>query len=71
MPQGKTWSKEVAKLKYLLGTSMRCSEKRKRWIEKAHHLDGCTYSDDGYLKSAKCSCGKRVLTKEFEKGVLE
>ena len=68
MPQGKTWAKEVAKLKYLLYGSMRSNEKRRRWIESADHLNGCTYSDNGYLKSSICSCKKMILSKKFGEG---
>lgn len=66
MPQGKSWAKEVARLKYLLGTSMRCSEKRRRWIEKVHHRDGCTYSDNGYTKLSDCDCGKLALERKYD-----
>ena len=61
----KSQEAEINKIKYLLYTSMRCSEKRRRWIEKAHHRDGCTYSDNGYTKQADCGCGKLALSRKY------
>jgi hypothetical protein len=59
----KSQEAEINKLKYLLRTAVRCSERRRKWIERAEHRNSCTFNGD--VSQSDCTCGKLALGRTF------
>lgn len=59
----KSQEAEINKLKYLLRNAVRCSEKRRKWIDFSPHRDSCSF--DGDVSEPDCRCGKLRLGRTF------